>query len=1077
MSKRVFHHPPASATGRKYWRSIGQLDDTPEFRQWVEREFPQGASELEGGQVSRRSFLQLMGASTALAGLSFAGCRRPEKHLVPFTRGVEWSIPGKQLFYASSRPTRNGYIPLIVGTYDGRPTKVDGNPRHPATKGASDAQTQASLLDLYDPDRIRHFVRNKKVVSSADFEKAIDELIANAGDGSGLAFLLEQNPSPTRERLRAEIEAKFPQALWAVYEPVSGNAAAKVSAGPYGAEIQAVPNIGAADVIVALDADFLGQEGDLTAVRQFAARRNPDGKEGMNRLYAVDNRFTVTSGIADHRLRVPVSQIGLVAKILAAELTGQTDAASVSALKAAVPGMTAATLEQWIKEAAADLKAHQGKSLVLAGARQPASVHVTVAQINASIGSSGATLNGRRTAAKPAASLTDLATALGQKTISTIIIVGGNPAYNAPFDLKFPALLGNAKTVIRAALGADETSALAQWQVPLAHYLESWGDGVAFDGSYVPVQPMILPLFGGWSELDILAKFAGRTKPEGPELIQETFKERIKPADFSNAWYAFLRDGFVADEVVKTEPVPAVAAPADANAQVAPPMPPEGFELVFVADSSVDDGRFANNPWLQEFPDPITKLTWDNAAYISPASAEKLSVDTGDVIEIELDGRFLEFPVLVLPGHADRSLTIPLGYGRKGAGRVGNVGESSESYVFGDKMMSGGVNAYPLVTTTAPYFAVGAKVRSVDRTYRLAITQEHGSLEGRGPDLLREGTLSQYQEDPGFVKTLGLDAHADWKEVNGKKTEINNRSLYAHPPLNDIHQWGMTVDLNSCTGCGACMVACQAENNIPVVGKRQVIDGREMHWIRMDRYFASADDREVDEPEMVSQPIMCQHCENAPCETVCPVNATVHSEDGLNVMAYNRCIGTRYCANNCPFKVRRFNFFDYNQRKLDQLRKWNLISEKGMPETLQMSKNPNVTVRMRGVMEKCTFCVQRIQEAKIATKVKARNSDQVRIPADSFTTACAQVCPTEAIVFGDIAQPESRVSKLRTKERGYRLLEYLNVEARVWYLARIRNPNLKMPDAARMAAYSRGHGHHHSASAANGAEATTGEHH
>jgi molybdopterin-containing oxidoreductase family iron-sulfur binding subunit len=454
--------------------------------------------------------------------------------------------------------------------------------------------------------------------------------------------------------------------------------------------------------------------------------------------------------------------------------------------------------------------------------------------------------------------------------------------------------------------------------------------------------------------------------------------------------------------------------------------------VVFTACAKVADGRYSNNGWLQELPDPITKVTWDNCAQISPATAKKLDVEDGDIIEISLEKRILSIPVLLAPGHADGSISIQLGYGRSVVGRVGK---------------GTGFNAYPMRTSAQPYFAVGAKARATGDNYKLALTQEHGALEGRGGDLTREATLPEYKADPDFAKTMGMDAHIP-----------PNVSLYSNPPLSDIHQWGMVVDLSACVGCSACMVACQAENNIPIVGKEQVIEGREMHWIRTDRYFASVDEKDP-EPEMVSQPMMCQHCENAPCETVCPVNATVHSEDGLNVMAYNRCIGTRYCANNCPFKVRRFNFFDYNQRKIQDggLYKWNLIAPKGTEDTVKLSKNPNVTVRMRGVMEKCTFCVQRIQEAKIATKVAARDSADVRIPADSFTTACAQACAADAITFGDIKNPESSIYKLKESERGYRLLEYLNIQSRVTYLARIRNPNPDMPGVEKIGAAMKSH--------------------
>jgi molybdopterin-containing oxidoreductase family iron-sulfur binding subunit len=609
--------------------------------------------------------------------------------------------------------------------------------------------------------------------------------------------------------------------------------------------------------------------------------------------------------------------------------------------------------------------------------------------------------------------------------------------------------------VIRLGYSFDETSQFSTWNVPLAHYLEYWGDGRAVDGSYVSVQPMILPLFGAWSSLDLLAKIAGLPKPEGPELIQDTFKEIAKPADFVTAWATFLHDGFLANSAAKDETLNFNNGAASAlikDKSSTPVLGDDAYEVVLTACPKVDDGRYNNNGWLQEVPDPITKLTWDNAAQVSPATAAKLGIKDNEMIEITLDKTSLEIPIIIAPGHAENSISIPLGYGRSVVGRVG---------------ATTGFNAYPFRTSATPYFVVGAKVRVTGQTYKLALTQEHFALEGRGGDLTREATVSEYKAKPDFAKTQGMDAHIP-----------PNVSLYTHPPLNnpkdpehapnhgwDPHGWGMVVDLNSCTGCSACMVACQAENNIPVVGKEQVINGREMHWIRTDRYFASVDENDP-EPEMVSQPLMCQHCENAPCETVCPVNATVHSEDGLNVMAYNRCIGTRYCANNCPFKVRRFNFFDYNQRDamgsknggwFTGLHKWNLISAKGTEDTIKMQKNPNVTVRMRGVMEKCTFCVQRIQEAKIATKVAVRGSGDYRIPADSFTSACAQVCPTEAITFGDINNPESSVAKLKTSERGYRLLEYLNISTRTSYLARIRNPNPKMPGAEKIGAAMKSH--------------------
>ncbi|MEP6667577.1 MAG: TAT-variant-translocated molybdopterin oxidoreductase [Chthoniobacter sp.] len=1045
--KRIFEHPSEPLTGKKYWRSLGQLSDTPEFRGWLEREFPQGAAELQGGDVTRRNFLKLMGASTALAGLGLTACRRPTLHLVPFTRGVEWSIPGKPLFFTTARPTRRGYAPLVATTHDGRPTKIEGNPLHAVSKGATDSFSQSSVLDLYDPDRAKKITRDGVVVDEAAFEKALDEILKDAGDGSGLAFLLQDDNSPTRLRLQGLIGKKYPKATWAVYEPLGPVATDEA----FGKGVEALPQFDKADVVLSLDSDFLGSDGDISQVRAFSSRRKVTGPDSkMNRLYVVENRYTVTGGMSDHRLRLPASQIGAFALALASAIAGATnDAALGGVVKTIAASAAKYDGGDWIKYCVEDLVAAKGKCLVVVGSRQPAAVQVLVAAINAALGNIGKTITGRKTGAAMG-SIAELVPLINDKKIQTLFIVGGNPVYNAPADLDWAALQKSVPTVIRLGQEIDETSQLSKWNVPLAHYLEFWGDGRASDGSYVSVQPMILPLFGAWSELDLLAKIAGLAKPAGPELIQDTFKEIAKPADFVTAWSKFLHDGFLADSAAKVETLTyngASAAQYITDKFSTPAGGEDSYEVVFTACPKVDDGRYNNNGWQQEIPDPITKLTWDNAAQISLATAKKLDVEMGDIVQILLEKRSLSIPIIIAPGHADNSVTIPLGYGRSVVGKVGDTT---------------GFNAYPLRTTAEPYFAVGAKLRVTGKHYKLALTQEHFALEGRGGDLTREATVSEYKAKPDFAKTMGMDAHIP-----------PNISLYSHPPLNnpqdpehaanhnwDSHGWGMVVDMNACTGCSACMVACQAENNIPIVGKEQVINGREMHWIRTDRYFASVDENDPD-PEMISQPMMCQHCENAPCETVCPVNATVHSEDGLNVMVYNRCIGTRYCANNCPFKVRRFNFFDYNQRDamgsknggwFTGLHKWNLIAPKGTEDTIKMEKNPNVTVRMRGVMEKCTFCVQRIQEAKIAAKVAARDSAEYKIPADAFTSACAQVCPADAITFGDINNPKSSVAKLKESERGYRLLEYLNISARVSYLARIRNPNPKMPGAEKIGA-------------------------
>jgi len=1100
MSKRVFHHPPESETGRKYWRSLGQLENRPEFREWLEREFPQGAAEFKGGEVSRRNFLQLMGASAALAGLSLASCRRELKHLVPFTKGVEWSIPGKALFFATSMPTRRGAQPLVVATYDGRPTKVEGNPLHPAVKGASTTWAQSSILDLYDPDRSRDFLHMGEKSDEASFIKALEEILAKAGDGSGIAFLVERNASPTRERLRAEIEKKYPKVSWSVYEP-AGGVAADAARVAFGEGMLTIPQIEKADVIMAVDSDFLGNaEGDVEGIRQFTARRKVDGPESrMNRLYVVESHYTVTGTMADHRLRVAASQTTAFLVALADQIGKATNDAILNGLVQAVHASNPFNAE-WVKQSAADLIANKGRSLVLVGERQSVLAQVIGHAINAALGNLGKTVLGRREIAKPARKIEDLAADIEAKKVQTLFILGGNPVYNAPADLQWVKKQGLVPTVIRLGLHEDETTKSEEttdiesrprvkWHVPVAHYLEAWGDGLASDGSYTSTQPMILPLYGGWSEVDLLAVIAGQKKPGGPELVQETFRAIAKPSDFTAEWSKFLHDGFLDKSAAKAEALTlngsAVAQYSVKNAAL-PAIEDDKYEVIFATDNKLDDGRHANNGWLQELPDPITKQTWDNAALISPKLAKELAKNAGledpvgqydrhmfvNKIEIQLSekdgGGKISLPALISPGAADNSIRITLGYGRTVVGRVGRG------------MADGGTgfNAYPLRTTANSYFATGATVSVTEERYTVAVTQEHGTLEGRGADFTREANFEKYKvvaaaaegsEEKEYFKKMGMDSHTP-----------PNISLYGHPELTDPHQWAMTVDLNTCTGCSACMIACQSENNIPIVGKDQVLDNREMHWMRTDRYFASEND-DMTDPEVVSQPLMCQHCEYAPCETVCPVNATVHSDDGVNVMAYNRCIGTRYCANNCPFKVRRFNFFDYNQRDVlghktghpfSGLYKWNLLQDKGTAETLKMQKNPNVTVRMRGVMEKCTFCIQRIQEAKIAAKVHSRDSDAVpKVPANAFTSACAQVCPTSSITFGDKNNPDSDVSRVLKSERGYRLLEYLNVSPRVTYLARVRNPNPKMPDYSKLGSFIENSRESHKEATPNGGNA------
>lgn len=1050
--KRVVTHPAREEKPR-IWRSLRELEKDPEFDKHLQTEFPRGAQVYEDGGLSKRDFIKLLGASMALAGVGLSGCRRPESHLVPFTKGVEWTIPGKFLYYATSMPGRNGAIPLVATTADGRPTKLEGNPLHPASNGSTDAFTQASLLDLYDPHRSKQITDRGKAVDAAAFDAFLQSVGRNGG--RGIAFLAEKKNSPTRDRLRAELDRNFPGMLWAEYEPLGDGPAAEAVRAIFGDGVALVPKIERADVILALDSDFLNSsESNLACPAGFAARRNPDQKGApMNRLYVVENRYTTTGGMADHRLRLRLSELGELTRQLGEAVLAATGDPRLAPVLAAVPKGSASFDSKWILECAKDLVANPGRSLVLAGPQTPAPVHALVHAINAALGNLGMTVLGIENPAKPAATIDSLAAAINAGKVATLFVLGGNPAYDAPADLDFATLLGKVRDVVRLGMFEDETSRLSRWHVPAAHYLESWGDARAFEGTYTSVQPMILPLWGGLSELDVLSRLLGSSSTDGPELVRATFERIAPPQAVEDAgsmdmlWNNFLRLGFLPGSAL---PELALTFNVTAAAAIAARMEPasDGYELVFHQSSSTDDGRYANNSWLLETPDFVTKLTWDNAVLVSPATAKKLGIEAnyfgsfekiaekmGNEINYDLraaivelsDGRrTIEAAALVAPGHADDSLSIALGFGRKDVSAL---------------MQNVGFDAYPLRNSRSPRLTRNVSVKNTGRTYPLAQTQEHRSMEGR--DLVREGTLHRYESDPKFAQTMGMDSHIP-----------PNISLYTHPPLTSKEQWGMTIDLNVCTGCNACVVACQAENNVPVVGKEQVRKNRDMAWIRIDRYFAG----EPEDPEMLSQMITCQHCENAPCETVCPVNATVHSEDGLNLMAYNRCIGTRYCANNCPWKVRRFNYFDYNQRPIDQLY-WGPLAKKGMADSLKMAKNPNVTVRMRGVMEKCTFCIQRIEEAKIARLVEAGPTPKSRTPISSFKVACQQACPTEAIVFGDIRDPESRVARLRESDRGYTMFKYLNVNPRITYLARIRNPNRNMPGAERVGAANES-GHH-----------------
>jgi molybdopterin-containing oxidoreductase family iron-sulfur binding subunit len=1036
-------------TGRRYWRSLDELADTPEFKDWLQREFPQGASEFEDG-VSRRHFMKIMSASFALAGLGVmgAGCRRPVEKLEPFGQQPGNYVYGEPEYYATAMPTRTGAVPLVAKSYEGRPIKLEGNAKFPGSNGGTDRYAQASILDLYDPDRAKRFTHDGKTVSRDEALGFLDELSKKfvANQGEGLAFLAESSTSPSRARLQKIIADKFPKSQWFIYDAIDSGIHQRVATQAFGQPVRPVYHFDKAKVILSLDCDFLGGEDDAhNHIRRFAAGRKPG--EGMSRLYAVESLFTLTGANADHRLRVPASMVSKVADEIFAQLSEP------------VP-----LLAKWVARCARDLRAHRGEVLVVAGQRQPMEVHRLAWAINSALGAIGNTVTFRTVSEQSEGTIAKLNEVLKENQVHCLVILGGNPAYNAPDTRKLESFnrigtnyKGRHYTLLRLGFCEDETfcDSVLHWHFPAAHYLESWGDATTSDGTLVPVQPLIQPLFDGLTELEFLARIAGESQTNPYDIVRATF------AGSEEDWKKFLFNGYLADSAAK--PVDVKFGATMPQVKFVSPSA-TSLEVIFYRDAKMDDGRYANNGWMQELPDPVTKLTWDNAVLVSRKTARELGVQNGDVVEITLNGRSVKGPIWTQPGMADYSLGLALGYGRERAGRVGT-----------------GVGFNACKIFTGKYIETGATVRKTGETYPLATTQNHWSMEGR--PAVREVNLEEFFKNPDFAN-----------EMHGTEPPIV-APLYPNPldeaKKTALHQWGMAVDLSACVGCGTCVVACQSENNIPIVGKDQVQRGREMHWLRIDRYYTAnpqfkkpsdafqKDDEQqfaewIDDVQAVNQPMMCHHCEAAPCENVCPVNATVHDQEGLNVMAYNRCIGTRYCSNNCPYKVRRFNYLDYNKRPLTDLKgpfyptplthktdgKWDLWSwfkapdvsgmrEKEEWDLIKMAKNPDVTVRMRGVMEKCTYCTQRIEQAKIAQKVKAGASDNVRLTEAAGTipkTACQQACPAGAIVFGDISDPDSSVSKLKAQQRNYSVLGDLLTKPRTTYLARIRNPNPNMPD-------------------------------
>lgn len=993
--------------------------------------------------VSRRNFM-LASAATAAAATATGCIRRPAEQILPHTRAPEYALPGIALHYASVLTHNGEALGVLVEQHEGRPTKIEGNGEHPAANpsrqpglGSSDIATQAAILDLYDADRSGTILHkdgeSRTEVSWPDFDEAFNAHLETleAGGGAQLAVLHEPITSPTFLRAKQALLRRFPQATFHAWSSVNDANARAGIALAIGRRARPVVDYSAAKTILSLDCDFLQTEsGAVRNARLFAqGRRLVNARGEMNRLYVVESTLSTTGSSADHRLRMRSGDVLGYAKSLARSLVtkGATELSAVAAGEGGVEVPSA-----WTESVADELIANRGRSVVVVGSRQPAALHALAAAINSAIGAHDGVIQYVDVVdvaeTDPLADLQALAQGVEGKTL---VILGGNPVYDAPADINFAERLATAAMTVHVSSNDNETSELCTWHVPMAHALESWCDQQSIDGTIAIQQPLIAPIRGGRNAAEMLGMMAGMDAWRGYHAVRQTAANIIGDvAVFEQTWRDALHRGVLPREMAPP-PRPSVNASAVSSAMADATAAGDGWEVVFAACPKAFDGRAINNPWLLELPHPITKLTWDNAAHISPASASELGVQTGGMLRIALGELSLEIPAIVVPGHADQSVTLSLGWGRSRAGAFAN---------------GIGFNVGVLRTAAMLGFGRGFAVSSTGARHVLAITQEHHSMDtdptvpviGRVdmPErpLAIVGSLEQYREQPDF---------AQWREPTPSSPPLWREEDYATPrlpaqggtswtllpnprpagqnaPLR--HAWGMVIDLTTCTGCSACTVACTAENNIATVGKQQVLRGREMHWIRLDRYFVGED---IADPVVAFQPVACQHCEEAPCENVCPVNATEHSPEGLNEMAYNRCIGTRYCMNNCPYKVRRFNYLAYN----------------GHPSELQrMQFNPNVSVRMRGVMEKCTYCIQRIQAGKIA----ARNDGDRRPVDGEITPACAQACPSQALTFGDLNDPEARVTHLSTTDRHYKLLAQIGTQPRTTYLARIRNLNTEM---------------------------------
>ena len=976
-----------------YWRSLDELARSgEEFDEFFDREFPQQAIPLTKG-VDRRDFVKLMGASVAMAGL--AACKQPAETIVPYVRQPENLIPGKPLYFASAM-TLSGYATgVLVESHMNRPTKIEGNPDHPSSLGASDAYMQASILGLYDPDRSQVVRRLGEISTWSEFIAAVQPALKDAqANGAGFRLLTQTITSPTLGAQIQQLVAQVPGMQWHQWEPANQDNVREGSRLAFGSYSNTVYHFDKANVVVSLGSDFLDDgPGHLRYSRDFSSRRKVrNGSTSMNRLYSIESSPSPTGSLADHRLAVKPSQIEGYARAIAA------------GLGLGAPGGTTENA-QWIAALVRDLQANRGAAVVVPGDDQPPAVHAIAHAINQALGSIGSAVTITESAevapVNQLESLRALVTDMNAGKVKALVMLGGNPVFDAPADFHFHDALVKVPFRVHLSHYYDETSMLAHWHIPETHYLETWSDARGHDGTVSIQQPLIAPLYNGRSALEVLGALIGGLDASPYDTVRNYWTAKSGAGlAFENTWRKWLNDGVIANSALPAKAASAsLAIPAPSTVNRAPSTT---LELQLRHDPTIYDGRFANNGWLQELPKPQTKIVWENVLLVGPATAQRLNIRPSDgmvnekttwLVDLDYRGQRMTMPVWVIPGQAPDTLTLTYGYGREQAGRVGN---------------GIGINAYRLRLSDAMHGAAGANVTNTNRDYPVACTQEHQNIDlGGEREIVRAGTFAEWQHNPSLKKH---------EEHGAEHAENENISMWPEYKY-DQYRWAMSIDTSVCTGCNGCVIACQSENNIPVVGKDQVHREREMHWLRIDRYYKG----NPENPEVYHQPVPCMQCENAPCEPVCPVGATSHSVDGLNDMTYNRCVGTRYCSNNCPYKVRRFNFYHY--------------SDYDTP-ALKAMRNPDVTVRTRGVMEKCTYCVQRINEAKIEAEKQNR-----RVKDGEIVTACQQACPSEAIIFGDLNDPQSRVSKLKAEPTNYGLLEELNTKPRTTYLATVRNPN------------------------------------